>query len=208
MLSIPSPQTYAEIDKEAVAQFNARYGGTNFELQVKRGAKCGGGDILNAKVLVLYANPGYNPKVDKQKPVYFPEPLGWPLKALHQDAAKHMPGAHRWLSSALHPLITRYGAQFVAQNLATINIVPWSSTSYHASCSLPSREIQLDVARHAAKHGALLISVRADKAWRPLLDEFPDQVIFTRNPRVRHISPGNLGSDNWERVIAVLDAVR
>lgn len=64
MLSIPSPQTYAELDIEAVEQFNARYGGTKYELQVKRGAKYGGGDVLKAQVLLLYANPGYNPNVD------------------------------------------------------------------------------------------------------------------------------------------------
>lgn len=64
------------------------------------------------------------------------------------------------------------------------------------------------MARHAAKRGALLVAVRARKAWSPLLDEFPDQVVLTRNPRTPHISPGNLGPDNWKRVVTALDAVR
>lgn len=212
MRSIPKPEYYVDIDKESVAQFNARYAGTNYELQVKRGAKCGGGDILNAKVLLLYANPGYNPKVDARNPVQF-SVRGWPLAALHPSANEHIPGAYHWLSTALRRLTERYGGpevggQFIAQNVATINIVPWSSTKYLAACSLPSREIQLGVARHAARCGALLVAVRAREAWTPLLNEFPDQVINTRSPRTRHISPGNLGPDNWARVVAALDAVR
>lgn len=206
MLNLPSPETYAELDGEAVTRFNARYGGTKYELQVKRGAKCGAGDILNAQVLLLYANPGYDPKIDKQEPIVFSLP-GWPLVWLSPDSAKHHPGAYRWLCSRLRHLTERYGAQFVAQNVANMNIVPWSSREYKAGCSLPSREVQLNLARSAAKRGAVLVAVRARAVWRPLLEEFPAQVVLTRNPRSSHISPGNLGADGWQRVITVLDAV-
>lgn len=210
--SIPKAKYYFDVDKESVAKFNTRHAGTKYELQMSRGAKCGGGDILNAKLLLLYANPGYNPEVDTQNQIQF-SVRGWPLAALHPSANtnKRMQGAHKWLSTALSSLTERYGGpqvggKFIAQNVATINIVPWSSTSYHASCLLPSREMQLNVARHAARCGALLIAVRARKAWKPLLDEFPDQVIYARSPLTRHISPGNLGPDNWLRAVTVLDA--
>lgn len=206
MLDLPSPETYAELDGEAVARFNARYGGTNYELQVRRGAKCGAGDILNARVLLLYANPGYDPTIDKQEPIHFSLP-GWPLVWLHPESAHHHPGAHRWLCSRLRHLIERYGAQFVSQNVANMNIVPWSSREYKAGLSLPSREVQLDLARRSAERGAILVAVRARAAWRPLLEAFPGQVVLTRNPRSSHISPGNLGADGWQRVVLALDAV-
>lgn len=197
-------ETYTRIDREAVARFNARNGGTKYELQVRRGPKIGAGDICNASVLLLYANPGYDPSIDKQEPVELSIP-GWPFVWLSPESARHHPGAHRWVCKVLRHLIERYGAQFVAQNVANMNIVPWSSRAYKASCTLPSRELQLDLARSAAKRGAILVAVRAHAAWKPLLEEFPSQVVLTRNPRSGHISPGNLQADGWQRVVDVLE---
>jgi len=207
MLTLPSPEIYTSYDSEAITRFNARYRGTNYELQVNQGPKCGTGNILNARVLLLYANPGYNPSIDKLEPVQFSLP-GWPLVWLHPDSAKHHLGAHRWFCSRLRHLIERYGAQFVSQNVASMNIVPWSSREYKSSLLLPSRKLQLDLARCAAQRGAILVAVRARDAWRPLLEEFPDQVLLTSNPRSSYISPANLGTDGWQSVVAELDAVQ
>lgn len=206
MLVPPSRETYVKVDGEAVARFNARYGGTKYELQVKRGAKFGAGDLGNARVLLLYANGGYDPKIDKLEQIDLSIP-GWPFTWLSPDSAAHHPGAHHWVTSRLRLLIERYGAQFVAQNVANMNIVPWSSSAYHSGCSLPSRELQLDLARSAARHGAVLVAVRARAAWQPLLEEFPTQVVLTRNPRSSYISPGNLGLEGWQRVVDALDVV-
>ena len=204
MSSLPKSESYASIDMDAVKEFNSRNNGTNFEIQIKRGAKAGAGDIVNAKVLLLYANPGHNPKIDKQTPIDIKIP-GWPLAALHPDFANHHPGAHRWLTSRLRHLTERYGAQFISQNVASINIVPWASTQYKPMPNLPSRDIQLNLARQAADRGAILVAVRARTAWAPLLEEYPDQVILTSNPRSSYISPANLGRENWERIIRQLD---
>lgn len=206
MLTLQSAETYEALDSEAIKKFNARYVGTKYELQVGQGAKCGSGDILNARILLLYANPGYNPKVDKLKPVHFSIP-GWPLVWLHPESAKHHPRAHHWFCSRLRHLSEIYGAQFVSQNVASLNIVPWSSNMYKSGLSFPSSKNQLDPARRSAEAGAILILVRARKAWRPLLDEFPDKVILTRNPRSSYISPANLEADGWIRILAKLNEV-
>lgn len=203
---IPSVNDYFALDGEAVSRFNARHRGTNYELQVARGPSYGSGDLEAARVILLYANGGYDPKVDKLKPVEFSVP-GWPLTWLSPESATVHPGAHQWLSSRLRWLVELYGAQFIAQHVANLNIVPWSSTQYHAKCLLPSREVQLRLARAAAARGAVLVAIRARKAWEPVLKDYPDQVVFVRNPRSSHISPGNLGKEGWQRVLDALGSV-
>lgn len=206
MQKIPSVDEYIALDREAVSRFNARHRGTNYELQVARGPSYGAGDIEAARVVLLYANGGYDPEVDELKPVEFSVP-GWPLTWLSPESAKVHPGAHRWLSSRLRELVEKFDAQFIAQQVANLNIVPWSSTQYHARCLLPSREVQLRLARAAAARGAILVAVRARSAWEPVLRDYPDQVVKVRNPRCSHISQGNLGEEGWQRVIEALGSV-
>lgn len=206
MAKIPSVDNYFALDGEAVNQFNARHRGTKYELQVARGPSYGAGDIEAARIVLLYANGGYDPEVDELKPVELSVP-GWPLTWLSPESAKVHPGAHRWISSRLRWLIERYGAQFIAQKIANLNVVPWSSTQYHARCVLPSRGVQLQLARAAAARGAVLVAVRARSAWEPVLRDYPDQVVLVRNPRSSHISPGNLGPEGWQRVVAALGSI-
>ena len=206
VLEIPSIDDYCALDGEAIKRFNQRHRGTSYELQDARGPSYGAGDIEAARVVLLYANGGYDPDVDELKPVVFSVP-GWPLTWLSPESAKVHPGAHRWLSSRLRWLIDLYGAQFIAQQVAYLNVVPWSSTKYHAGCRLPSREIQLGLARAAAARGAVLIAVRARSAWEPVLRDYPDQVVLVRNPRSSHISPGNLGPEGWQRMVSAIGSV-
>src|SRR5579862_9444718 len=90
MLIPPSSEAYAKIDSEAVERFNARYRGTNYELQVKRGANFGAGDICKARVLLLLANGGYDPTIDKLEPIDLSIP-GWPLTWLSPDFRQASP---------------------------------------------------------------------------------------------------------------------
>ncbi len=203
---IPSANDYFALDSEAVSRFNARHRDTSYELQVSRGPSYGSGDIESARLVLLYANGGYDPEVDKLQPIEFSIP-GWPLPWLSPESAEVHPGAHKWFSSRLRHLVDKFGAQFIAQQVASLNVVPWSSTQFRDT-HLPSRTVQLGLARAAATRGAVLIAIRARKAWKPVLDEYPDQVVHVRSPRCSHISPGNLGQEGWQRVIDAIGSVR
>jgi hypothetical protein len=191
---------YLSLDRNALAAHNARQRGTPFELLVDWGPSPGAGDFEGARVIVLLANGGYKPGVDRLEPIRFEVP-GWPLPWLHPDAAEVHPGAHEFVRTRLRWLIERFGAQRVSQTVATLNVCPWASTSFPSGLTLPSYAVQVEIARRAAHRGAVLVAVRARRHWAPVLD----RAVLTRAPRAAHLSPGNLGADGWARVVEAIE---
>jgi len=64
------------------------------------------------------------------------ERVGWPFAALHPDAPR---GIGAVWHGRLFPLVEMFGAQHIANAVATTFLTPWSSVTFSERLRLPSR---------------------------------------------------------------------
>jgi hypothetical protein len=192
------------MDATAVAAWNANpRRKPEHVLQTRRAPIGWGGDIDNARVLVLLANPGFNPA----NPEFRDEPLaipGWPLAVLAPEAAERVPGAHKWVSQRLSALFKRVTPEAVAKHVTLVQSHPWASTAFHPGCVLPSRPVIQARVRKRVEEGALVVLSRSRAIWAPALEGLSSRVLVTRSARSPFVTPGNLGEEAFERLVAAL----
>ena len=163
------------------------------------GPELSSGDPSTASVLLLMNNPGFDPATSdpSEHTLEFP---GWPLAGLHPDAP---PSLRQWYMRPFGELVRRYGAQYVAQRVALVQLCPWASESFDSGLVLPSRAHQIELARAAGERGAALVIGRSISIWSAALEGLP--LHFARNPRNPALSPGGLSPDGWQAVQSAME---
>lgn len=186
------------MDAEAIQRFNSQPSRQNVHrLHTRTGAAVPTSNITTASVVLLMANPGYTEdRTDTPDGCDEWEMEGWSLAYLHPEAPK---GGRDWTHQRLRHLVERFGAQWVAQRVALVQLVPWASIKFHADAVMPSRERILSDVYMAGRRGALLVVLRCQRHWAPAVDGA--DVVYGRSPRAVYVSPGNLADDRgFERV--------
>lgn len=199
-MKLLTPQEIFDLDRYAVEKFNS-YSKRNPDhvLHFRTGAFVPTRNILTAPVVLLLANPGYS-----DDPIESPDMCeqyeieGWPFSHLHPDAPA---GASSWTRKRLRLLIEKFGAHFVAQNVACAQLTPWASKRFHGNEGLPSRAYILEVVKRASENGALVLVMRGRKLWSDALKS--DKVMCSKNPRSAFVTPGNF--ENFEKIITSLE---
>jgi hypothetical protein len=91
-------------------------------------------------------------------------------------------------------------------HLANVEWFPYHSKRFQSiGTTLPSQEFTFETVDEAVRRGGIVIVTRSTALWRasvPALD-LPT-VITLKNPQNPVISPGNMGKDDFERVVEAL----
>lgn len=164
------------------------------------------GDLLDAKVILLLANPGYDSQVstpDDHKPIHG----GWGLWGLSQDAPE---GMHGWWRPRLRAFIdddSETSWMELSNKLASVQAVPWASTSFHDANRLPSKKLLAHTVRRLAymDPAKIFVVVRQRRYWDSVLSESNARVIYTKSPMCSYITEGNIAGDAaWLQLYNVL----
>lgn len=185
------------LDLPAIQAYNARRGADSpYRLQTEMGPELSAGDATKARLILLMNNPG-SASSPAEHTLAFD---GWPLAGLHPTAPQAL---RDWYMRPFGLLIRERGAQWVSQSVAIIQMSPWASEAFDSGLVLPSRTHQFELARAAARRGAVMVSGRSHQLWRTALDGFVvHQAINVRNPT---ITPAGLTPDGWAAVLEVVN---
>jgi hypothetical protein len=176
------------------------------------------GDPVRATVCILTLNPGYaeTDHEDHLLPRYFDQRIAaltfkaeWPFPYLDPQLATT--GGGRYWQSRLRRVLAEVGdAKRVAQRLMIVEHFPYASQRFDALPEiLPSQVFSFRLVGELARRGCLMVVVRRLREWQlavPELIERNDQVLRVLVPRSGFISPGTLGPQAFERVVAALKA--
>lgn len=180
--------SYNSLDGEAIERYNYRRSPDSpTRLQVHMGPAPFDGDPYTANIVLLLNNPGYT--ADSTPLDHNLQFDGWPLAGLHPSVRQ---GFQQWYYRPFGHLIQTYGAQQISQRVAIIQIIPWASRAFDSNCNLPSRDIQVDIARQAVDRGALVIVGRSVKFWKSRLGSATN-IYSTCSALNPTISPRGLG---------------
>lgn len=191
-----APDRLASLDQDAIESFN-RKAPEKYQLHPELGPSAYEGDIDNARVVLLLANPGFDntSTLDDHR---FTKP-DWPLAGLHPEAPS---GLHGWWHARLRHLIESFGAHHVSRVVACLQVTPWASRKFHSGLRLPSRESILAAASLCAARGSVMLVMRAERLWleSPTLAAAPKR--FRVNSWLSsYVSPGNLPECAWAAVL-------
>ena len=154
------------------------------------------GDINNAPVVLLLGNPSSKGarKEDHTAPT-----IDWPLGGLSPEASAEL---YEWWSKRLRTLIDVFSLQTVAKSIAALQLNPWASENFDADCTLPSRELMLEVAESVVeKAGRLLVVIRGRRQWEESSALAGDKsILHTKSPRCSYVSERNLYPDSWTKI--------
>jgi hypothetical protein len=173
------------------------------------------GNPLTARLLLLALHPGF---VDSDIEAARDQAIQGPWRDALQlrDGALFHPvaqaqqavGGSPWWPKKLRRLMETVGAETVMARVAAAEWFPYVSRKLvEIPELLPSQAFTFQVVRKALEHGALPVIMIGNAQW---LDSVPElahyRVIIIRNWQNPTITPGNMKSDEWKRVVAALRA--
>jgi len=156
------------------------------------------GAISTAPVVLLLSHPELDPASSSSDHEFHRK--GWPLSALHPEAP---PAPARWLHERAADLITRFGAQQVANAIAAVYLTPWHTACFDPKLRLPSRRLLLQLAANAAARDATLLLLRGADLWTesPAIAALPmTRLVRSRAWRATELTQVNLGDDAWAQI--------
>ncbi|WP_321940195.1 hypothetical protein [Paraburkholderia sp. J8-2] len=149
---------YENLDRAAVESYNARIAGSKsaaaYRLHDELGPHPYDGDIENAKVILLLANPGYGKISTLDDHRYRVE--GWPMSSLHPGASK---GMYDWVLPKVGDLVKRFGPQHIARYVAMAQIHPWASENFDERFSPPSKAVIAKLVKEAHQRGGQTVCI-------------------------------------------------
>jgi len=170
----------------------------------------------NAPVVVLLANPGWDPKDYEvlKKPSIFQLELenlntegGTPHFCLTEEFM-NTPGGDWWQkrTSSLAKVVGGY--EVLAENLLAVELHGYHSKSWSAPlANFPSQAFSFYLVKKAIDRGALIITTRCRDYWLagvPELVNYKNVISRTKSPRAAHLSQNNLGPSAYAKLVKAL----
>lgn len=126
------------------------------------------GNIEQARVVLLLANPSWGPNslvTDHTRPK---ELKDWGIWSLHDDANVAM---RDWWRPRLRSLQEDSGVswQQMSNKVAALQINSWASMNFDESCKLPSFDLMKNIYLEFAKRDVMFIVCRGEKLWNQIL---------------------------------------
>ena len=203
----------AKIDKDRLIEHNTKYTiDSKYHLYTKMTPCPFEGNLLQAKVILLLANPGIGAKNAVGSPDSLDtDPInhnlcveGWGIPNLSDQ------GKSNWYRPRFKTLINDINNEdewkLLSNKLAMIQVIPWASESY-IDLQLPSRFLISKTVNLLSEKNdsALFVVMRRHKYWEQSLENVdPTRIIFNPNPRCSYITKGNFKVD-WQRIKDKLD---
>lgn len=207
----------AQIDRDAVATVLEREPGGREDLRFDVLPHPYAGDPARARVLILALNPGWA-DTDEQEERDVPDWQSEVRRALTFEAStpfvhvdprfRESTGGGRWWSRRLRTLAAATSWDVVGQRLLCLEFFGYHSITWRSlPVPMPSQSFVFDILRHALAQELLVVATRGWSQWVwnvPELYSYP-HVIRLHTARWTGISPGNMGSDAFARIVAAVD---
>lgn len=222
--------TFIQKDDEPVILNHYNRRGGSESLQVDLFPEPYRGNLKNPRIVILSLNPGYVPRLNRDLfnmlDIQFKEDF---LRHLRDNVllkgdgrlvfnnVDNVIGDGYWYNK-LGELMTdskkEYGISDddVLSRIALIQYVPYFSEKLTSWTVGEHLKTQLYARKHIrrllhAPEKCIFLVMRAEKYWRTLIGEemedgrFKDRFIINKHYRVQSISKGNLGDDNYSRIL-------
>ena len=166
----------------------------------------------DAPVVLLNLNPGFTEHdlqlhkrpqfVESSRKCLRHESQPYPFFLL--DPANDGPG-HRWWSRKLRPLIDRFGARHVAQNVLCVELFPYHRVRFGgAKLRLPSQPYSFHLVESALDRRALVVFMRSKRLW---IAAVPRLEGYGRICTTRSVQNPTISERNCERFGEIVEAL-
>ena len=199
------------LDSTAIQEYNAKKKDKRYHLQKHMGPCPYEGNIDKAKVVLLLANPGYQPETCQEK---FPSKYSdhirnhdhadWGIFSLHPDSN---PSMRNWWILRLQELKRQSGIaswQEISNKVAALQLNSWASEKFDSDCILPSMSILRRVAIEFSRRNVLFIACRCVNQWKINLSEIPSNRFFMLNSVMSsYITENNMSRsiNGWKAIL-------
>ena len=168
---------------------------------------------LEAKVVILLANPGIGPGEE------IPDETNAQLRLLdaarkHETLGEHfiyltdeMQGTegHNWWTNKLKALTAESSAQLVHESLMAIEFHPYHSVNFSMlPITLPTQNYTFELVRRKISEGALFVIGRHLQGWFTAVPELRQANYVMFKSRNAALTPGNLSDDGFKKILAAL----
>ena len=168
---------------------------------------------IEAKVVILLANPGIGPGEE------IPDESFTQLRLLdsarkHQTLEEHfiyisegMKGTegHKWWTSKLKALTSESSIQLVHESLMAVEFHPYHSVNFSVlPITLPTQNYTFELVRRKVAEGALFVIGRHLQGWFTAVPELRNANYVMFKSRNAALTPGNLNDDGFKKVLAAM----
>ena len=167
------------------------------------------GNLKNAKVILLLANPGFTP-TDKPNAsdVSDHDRDGFDDWGLWGLSSKTKCSMHGWWRKRLNSFVRDIDSEeewrLLSLKIASVQAVPWASEQFHEINGLPSKEIIANLVKELSDEKYFVI-MRQRSYWSEILmNRSKEQIMLTKNPRCSYLSEGNMGSVDFKKLYSLL----
>ena len=167
------------------------------------------GNLKNAKVILLLANPGFIP-TDKPNAsdVSDHDRDGFDDWGLWGLSSKTKSSMHGWWRKRLKSFVRNIDSEEewrqLSLKVASVQAVPWASEQFHEINGLPSKEIIANLVKELSDEKYFVI-MRQRSYWSEILmNRSKEQIMLTKNPRCSYLSEGNMGSVDFKKLYSLL----
>lgn len=196
-----------QIDAAYLSEHNKRYSEChNYHLHSEIKPCPFEGDLLQAKVILLLANPHFQ---KNESTVKDHERLnGWGVWGLSTQTHQSM---HGWWRPRLKKFIKNIHDENewkeLSWKIASFQTVAWASVNFHECNQLPSKKLMAETLKNLAKkrNDVVFVVMRNRAYWSKILNEVNVKTIHVKNPRCSFLTPNNMHDlSDWELLEASL----
>lgn len=216
---LPEAQPFVvQADAAAVAAYNRKKAGTPHALHTELPPEPFSGR-LDAPVVLLDFHPDYS---EKDAAIMLGnEEFSSSMKKTREFAVQEYPFYHLnpyfadgndgygyWMKKIKEVVKSGISLKVCSNSFLLLQICPYKTKGYDSSRVSPSFAFTRHVLLAAMQREALVVQLRSRKRWEkavPELETYPHR-IHGHSPRQATLSPGNLGSEGWERLLSAITA--
>lgn len=167
------------------------------------------GDLKNAKVILLLANPGFTPTgKPNESNERDHDRNGFDDWGLWGLSSKTKCSMHGWwrkrLKSFVRDIDSEEEWRQLSLKIASVQAVPWASEQFHEMNGLPSKAMIANLVKELSNDKYFIV-MRQRSYWSEILmNRSKEQIMFTKNPRCSYLSEGNMDSADFKKLKSLL----
>lgn len=173
------------------------------------------GGLDTAEVIFLALNPGSH-ETDTTINLHIPEFVRLNRRN-HVDAYSsafyylgsglEKTAVYSWWARVLKPFLQDgIKTATLERKIMLVNYFPYHSVKWKSLPLVPSQQFAFDLVREAIKRNKIIVIMRSERLWIEAVPELVSyEYMVLKNKRNVVISPNNLGQENYDLILAVLN---
>ena len=204
---------FDEKDKDIIEDINKKFKDTDYEVHLEILPFHFSGNILDAPIMLLTANPGY--VADEEKKGFHTdkkfiretiEDFTFEKEFLLTDSIDRMVKSDYYYKK-LWRLMETYGFEKVSKNVSLLEFFPYHSVKFK-NADLPSQKFGVEIVKYAIEQRKLIVIMRSERNWYDAVKElkkYPNKVVL-KNYRQPYVTEGNCQpKEDFHKILKVLD---